>query len=143
MQTTYFERFVQQHLPMSERSAFGELSVLPYSGRKSDKIHLSDFNNLSNFQILNIIKTTSVSLNYQYFSISIFQIDNENKFSFFTQKVKGKRSSLSQVFLNDRPVLILETCFLSHIEYLIEDYKKNHIDSFSDLINLISDYEYR
>lgn len=143
MKTTYFDYFVNEKLPISERSVFGELSILPYvQKRKAIPTNEIDLNNLTNDHILRIIKNKYFSLNYQFFSISTFKIDIDN-LVFFTQKCNGIKSSLSQVFLNNKPIVIVETKFLNLLEILIEEFIKQSRNDLPELIKEISDYEYR
>lgn len=141
MQTNFFEYLVKEKLPINEVSVFGEYSILPYKAQKETSIP-NDLNNLTNKQILSIIKDTSISLNYQFFSISIFHFDFD-RIVFFTQKIDGIKSTLSQIFLNNEPVLIVETNFLNLLEILIEKFKKEYRTDLSHLIDEFSYYQYR
>ena len=136
MESSYFDYLVKEKLPIIEISVFGEETILPYRERKGTLIIPNDLNNLTNEQILYIIKDRSVSLGYTYFSISIFQL-YKDKIVFFTQKCNGVKSSLSQIFLNDEPVLMVETKFLNLLEILIEEFKKK---CRTDLSNLIDEF---
>lgn len=141
MRTSYFDYLVKEKLPINEVSVFGENSILPYNGKKGTSIIPNDLNNLTNEQILNIIKDRSISLNYQFFSISTFHL-HPDKIVFFTQKSAGIKSSLTQIFLNDEPVLIVETKFLNLLETLIEESKKKYRTDISSLISEFSIYEH-
>lgn len=143
MQTSYFDYLVKEKLPIGEISVFGELSELPYVDNKKEiSTNQIDLNNLTNDHILRIIKDKDISLNYQFFSISTFTIDR-NKLVFFTQKSNGIKSSLSQIFLNNKPVLILETKFLNLLEILLDEFIKQCRSDITELIKDFSVYEYR
>lgn len=142
MESSYFDYLVKEKLPILEVSVFGEEAILPYRERKGTYIIPNDLNNLTNEQILSIIKDRSVSLGYSYFSLSIFQL-YQDKIVFFTQKCKGIKSSLSQIFLNDQPILMVETKFLNLLEILIEEFKKKCRTDLSNLVNEFSSNEYR
>lgn len=143
MQTTYFDHLIKEKLPISEISVFGEFSELPYrDNKKPIPKNRIDLNNLTNDHIIEIIKDKELSLNYQFFSISTFTIDKD-KLVFFTQKSDGIKSSLSQLFLNNKPILILETKFLALLQILIDEFVKQGRTDLPELINAFLVYEYR
>lgn len=143
MQKICFNSFVKAKLPIKEKSVFGDLSELPYLNlRKLDSTQNIDLNNLDNDQILRIIKNTSVSLNYQYFCISTYQI-NPNRVVLFTQKTNGIKSTLSQIFIDSAPFLIFETDYFPILSSMIEDYQNNPNTNLPELLKNLSHYEYR
>lgn len=83
-----------------------------------------------------------INLNYQFFSISTFHLHTD-RIVFFTQKSAGIKSSLSQIFLNEEAVLIVEMKFLNLLDILIEEFKRECRTDRSNLINELSFYEYR
>lgn len=140
-----FDNIVRKHLPIKEVNIFSEETVLPYKKPPKKKIvTVKDYNNLTNEKILNIISNNNkYNLNYQYFSISSFLVENNEYFVFFTQKINGVKDKISQIFFRNKPIVIVETNSLIDIQFLIENHiflgKKN----INQLINNILKYEYK
>ena len=139
-----FDNIIKKHLPINEVNVFSEETVLTYKAVNRVKLPLKDYNNLTNEVILKIISHNyRYNLNYQYFSISSFFIENNNYFVFFTQRINGIKDELSQRFWKKKPIVIVETKSLNNIQFLIENFKSLGKTNINQLISNILKYEYK
>lgn len=139
-----FDNIIKKHLPINEVNVFSEETVLTYKAVNRVKLPLKDYNNLTNEVILKIISHNyRYNLNYQYFSISSFFIENNNYFVFFTQRINGIKDELSQIFWKKKPIVIVETKSLNNIQFLIENFKSLGKTNINQLISNILKYEYK